>query len=73
MLQIRNLPVSLHRQLKARAALEGLSMSEYALREIRQAIEVPPRGEILERLRSQPRPGLKPSPAELIRAERDAR
>ena len=33
--QIRNVPDALHRRLKARAALSGLSLSDYLLREIR--------------------------------------
>ena len=38
MVQIRNVPAVLHRQLKARAALEGMSMSDYLKRDIvRQA------------------------------------
>ena len=38
-LQIRNVPDELHRRLKARAAIEGLSMSELVLREIRKALD----------------------------------
>lgn len=73
MLQIRNLPVELHRRLKARAALEGLSMSDYVLREIRKALERPTRDEVLERLRTKPVRRLARSAAEVVRAERDAR
>ena len=39
MVQIRNVPLDTHRLLKARAAIEGLSMSDYILREIRKALE----------------------------------
>jgi plasmid stability protein len=73
MLQIRSVPTELHRRLKARAALEGMSMSDYAIREIRKALDRPMRHEILERLRAQPVRKLKRSAAEVIRAERDAR
>ncbi|HEY3352513.1 MAG TPA: toxin-antitoxin system HicB family antitoxin [Polyangia bacterium] len=73
MVQIRNVPPELHRKLKARAAMEGLSMSEYVLRELRKALDRPTREEILERLRAQPVRRLKRSAAEIIRAERDAR
>jgi predicted nucleic acid-binding protein len=34
MIQLRHVPDDLHRTLKARAALEGLSLSDYLLREI---------------------------------------
>ena len=73
MVQIRNVPAELHRRLKARAAIEGMSMSDYVMREIRKALDRPTRQDILERLRAQPlrRPGR--SAAEVIRAERDSR
>ena len=35
MIQIRNVPEKLHRRLKARAAMVGLSLSDYLLNEIR--------------------------------------
>ena len=54
MVQIRNVPVELHRRLKARAALEGLSMSEYVLREVTRSLERPSRAEVIQRLRSRP-------------------
>lgn len=73
MVQVRNVPSELHRKLKARAAIEGLSMSEFVMRELRKALERPTRQEILERLRAQPVRRLKRSAAEIIRAERDAR
>ena len=73
MVQIRNVPPELHRRLKARAALEGMSMSDYVLRELRKALERPTREEILERLRAQPVRRLERRAAEVIRAERDSR
>jgi plasmid stability protein len=73
MVQIRNVPAEIHRRLKARAAIEGLSMSDYVLRELRKSLERPTREEILERLRSLPARRLKPSAADVIRAERDSR
>ena len=73
MVQIRNVPPEFHRRLKARAALEGMSMSDYILREIGKALERPTRAEVLERLRSRPVRRLKRKAADVIRAERDAR
>jgi plasmid stability protein len=73
MVQIRNVPTEFHRRLKARAAMEGMSMSDYAMRELRKSLEVPTRQEILERLRTQPVRRLKPTPTEVLRAERDSR
>jgi plasmid stability protein len=73
MVQIRNVPIELHRKLKARAAIEGLSMSDFVMRELRKALERPTRQEILDRLRAQPVRRLRRTAAEIIRAERDAR
>ena len=73
MVQIRNVPGEFHRRLKARAANEGMSMSDYILRELRKALDRPTRQEVLDRLRAQPERRLKRSAAAIIRAERDAR
>jgi antitoxin FitA len=73
MIQIRNVPSDLHRELKARAALEGMSLSDYLLRELRHSLDRPTLDEIRERLsRRQPvRPEL--APAAAVRAERNNR
>jgi plasmid stability protein len=73
MVQIRNVPAEFHRRLKARAAIEGMSMSDYVLREVRKALNRPTRQEILERLKARPVRRFNQSVAEVIRAERDAR
>jgi len=73
MVQIRNVPVEFHRRLKARAAIEGMSMSDYILREVGKSLERPTREEVLERLRARPVRHLKRSAAEVVRTERDAR
>jgi plasmid stability protein len=73
MVQIRNVPPELHRRLKARAAIEGLSMSDFVLREVRKALDRPTRQEVLERLQAGPLRRLRRSAADVLRAERDAR
>jgi antitoxin FitA len=73
MVQVRNVPPELHRKLKARAAIEGLSMSDFVMRELRKALDRPTRQEILDRLRTRPVRRLRRPAAELIRAERDGR
>ena len=72
-LQIRNVPDDLHRQLKARAALEGQSLSEYALGELRRAMQRPTRHELAERVAGFERIRVTESPADAIRSERDSR
>jgi len=72
-LQIRNVPDALHRTLKARAALEGLSLSDYLLREVRKSAERPTMTELRSRIESrEPVKGDIP-PTRAIRAERDRR
>jgi len=73
MVQIRNVPVETHRLLKSRAAIEGLSMSDFILREIRKALDRPTRQEVLDRLRAQPVRRLRRSAAAVVRFERDSR
>jgi hypothetical protein len=51
MIQLRNVPDSLHRTLKARAAMAGMSLSDYLLAEIRCLADRPTIGELRERLR----------------------
>jgi antitoxin FitA len=71
MIQIRNVPDDLHRQLKSRAALAGMSLSDYLLDELRRVAERPSLAELKERLERRPRTNLSPPSADIIRAERD--
>jgi plasmid stability protein len=50
MIQIRNVPDDLHRKLKSRAALAGMSLSDYLLGEARRAADRPTPDEIRRRL-----------------------
>lgn len=71
MVQIRNVPEALHRTLKSRAALAGMSLSDYLLSEIRQVAERPTLDELRARLNSRSGAILSVSPADAVRAERD--
>jgi plasmid stability protein len=73
MIQLRHVPDALHRQLKARAALTGLSLSDFLVREVRKIAERPTSEEVLERLRQREAYAGKLSPTQALRAERDAR
>ena len=73
MLQIRNVPDDVHRRLKARAAMEGRSLSELALEELRKSLERPTRRELVERVQARERAAVSRSSADAVRAERDAR
>jgi antitoxin FitA len=71
MIQIRNVPDALHRKLKARAAMEGQSLSDYLLAEIRRIAALPTREEMLARIHSRSRVELKVPAADVIRRERE--
>lgn len=73
MIQIRNVPDELHRALKARAALEGMSLSDYLLGEIRELAARPTLRELRERMAARRPVEPSPAPADAVRAERDAR
>jgi plasmid stability protein len=73
MIQIRNVPEEIHRRAKARAAMEGLTLSELALRSLKRTLERPTRDELLARLAALPPVQLDPGPVEAVREERDSR
>lgn len=73
MIQLRNVPDMLHRKLKARAATEGLSLSEYLLSHIREFAEHPTLLELRERIRQREPVEVDVSPADVLREERKSR
>jgi hypothetical protein len=72
MIQLRNVPEALHRQLKARAALAGLPLSDYLIREARKLAEYPTPEEMRERLKRRAPYRGKIAASDLVRAERDS-
>jgi plasmid stability protein len=72
-IQVRNVPDALHGKLKSRAALEGLSLSGYVMRELERVAERPTMKELAARITSQPPVEMKLSPAQIIREERARR
>jgi plasmid stability protein len=73
MIQVRNVPDIVHRTLKARAAMVGLSLSDFLLNELRQFAERPTIGELRERVHRREPVNLKTAAAKTVRKERDAR
>ena len=73
MIQIRNVPDTLHRRLKARAAMSGMSLSDYLLQQIRAVAERPTVEELRTRLARRSTVRLSVDTAEAVRAERDSR
>jgi plasmid stability protein len=73
MIQLRHVPDDLHHKLKTRAAMEGLSLSEFLLREVRRLAERPTLAELRDRLAQRTAVSPRVSPARAVRAERDGR
>lgn len=73
MIQLRHVPDELHRKLTARAASQGLSLSDYLLEEVRRIAECPTLAEMRARLARRKPVSTGETPAEAIRAERSAR
>jgi hypothetical protein len=71
MIQIRHVPDALHRRLGARAALAGMTLSDYVRRELeRSASQLSP-AELRARLASMSRTKLQEHAVDAVRAERD--
>jgi antitoxin FitA len=66
MVQIRNVPDQLVRDLKARAAAQGMSLSEFLLARLSELAQEPPLDTVLDRLASLPRRDLGVPAAELV-------
>jgi hypothetical protein len=63
----------MHREFEARAALAGMSLSDYLLSEVRQSAERPTLEELRARMESRPRLDPSVAPADAVRAEREGR
>jgi plasmid stability protein len=73
MIQLRNVPDALHRGLKARAAMAGMSLSDYLLAEIKEIAEKPTLAELRERIHRRKPVSEKIDSAQLVRQERETR
>lgn len=73
MIQVRNVPDSLHRGLKARAAMAGMSLSDYLLKELREIAERPTLAEFRERLHKRSPVSAPIDTSSLLREERAGR
>jgi plasmid stability protein len=73
MIQIRNVPDALHRRLRARAALAGMTLSDYLRQELERSAEQLPVSELRERLSATPPAIVRETAADAVRSERDGR
>ena len=67
MVRIRNVPETLNRKLKVRAADAGQTLSDYLLAQLERLAARPTRGEMLTRLHSRKRVTLKTPAAMVVR------
>lgn len=73
MIQLRNVPEALHRSLKARAAMAGMSLSDYLVMEIKEIAARPTLAELRERLHKREPVTGELDTARWVQEEREAR
>jgi antitoxin FitA len=73
MIQLRHVPDALHRRLKARAAMEGMSLSDYLIAEVKEIAERPTLAELRERLHQRKPVTEELDTARLVQEERETR
>jgi antitoxin FitA len=73
MIQVRDVPDALHRGLKARAAMAGMSLSDYLLAELKEIAARPTLAEFRERLNRREPVAAQIDTARLVHEERQAR
>ena len=73
MIQIRDVPDQVHSTLKARAAREGMSLSDFIKRELERTVERPTMQEWLDFTQRAKPIRTKQSAAQVVRELRDAR
>jgi plasmid stability protein len=73
MIQVRNVPESLHRELVRRAALRGQSLTAYVQAILEREVDRPSRAEIVRRAMALEPVKLDVPVADLIREDREAR
>ncbi len=73
MIQVRNVPERLHRQLTRRARARGLTLTDYIQGILEREVARPPSEEVFERIAARPPVQLGRPAAALIREERSER
>ena len=73
MIQIRNVPEAMHRALRSRAALAGMTLSDYLRVELERTVQQLTPNELRDRLSTMPSLAVREAPAKALRLERDRR
>jgi antitoxin FitA len=72
-LQVKNVNAQLHKKLKLRAVEQGMTLSDYVMKELEKIAARPTHAEVYARLRSLPPVSVKSNIVDLIREDRDDR
>lgn len=70
MIQIRDVPDAMHRRLRAKAAMAGMSLSDYLKQELAESVDKLTWAEVFERLKSMSRVDVREDTAVTIRRMR---
>jgi plasmid stability protein len=70
-IQIRKVPDRVHRELRARAAASGVSLSDYVLAELERVAERPPVSDLLARAESRAGGATRDAIVAAVRSGRD--
>ena len=70
MIQVRNVPDRLHRELTRRARAQGQTLTRYVEELLRQEVARPPRREVFDRIARSAPTDLGAPAAEILREER---
>lgn len=73
MIQVRNVPARLHRELVRRAKQRGQTLTDYLQDVLEREVAGPPVEEVLDRIAGRARVDLGGPAADLLRAERSSR
>lgn len=73
MIQVRNVPDELHRELARRAERTGQTLTDYIQGILEREVARPPRDEVFERIASRSRVDLTTSVSDVLREERPSR
>ena len=73
MIQVRNIPDRLHRELTRRARAQGKTLTGYIEELLEREAARPPAGEVFDRIEARPRVTLRRTASQLIREERRGR
>lgn len=73
MIQIRNVPDELHKKFKLRATMEGKSLSDYLLDELRASAAKPTMREFFDSLSQRSSVASRVSSSQMLRSEREGR